>query len=128
MASRNLIALYITILLLPLTIISFRLVGNIDFKYEDVNDEIALSQLRENLLFIYDLNYSENELSFRYKGDEFYLSQINDKLILHPGSQIYLMSVDDLYFEDVDGYIYVNYERSNKRKRRIRKSRKESRA
>lgn len=119
MASRNLIALYITILLLPLTIISFRLVGNIDFKYEDVNDEIALSQLRENLLFIYDLNYSENELSFRYKGDEFYLSQINDKLILHPGSQIYLMSVDDLYFEDVDGYIYVNYERNNKRKRRI---------
>ena len=106
-------------LLLPLTLISFRLVGNIDFNYEDINDEIVLSQLRESLLFIYDLNYSRNELSFRYKGDEFYLSQINDKLILHPGSQIYLMKVDDLYFEDVDGYIYVNYERNNTRKRRI---------
>lgn len=119
MGTRNLIALYITVLLLPLTLLAYRYVGNISFDYYEVNDEIALTQLRENLLFIYDLNYDRYTLNFRYKGDNYSLLLINNKLILKPGTQIYLMDIDDLYFTDEGGFIYINYERGNKKYKRI---------
>lgn len=112
---RNLIALYICIIMLPLCSLAFNSVVNIPFEYNEVNDELALFQLREIMLISYDLNYSRDQIDFIYKNKEFRLSLVNNKLILQPGTQIFLYDVDDLYFDIKDNCIFVNYERNNKK-------------
>ena len=116
---RNLIGLIITITMLPICIEAFTFTSKIPFSYNEINDEIALSQLREQLLIAYDMSASENELNFIYKNKEFKLSLVNRKLLLQPGSQMYLNDVDNLFFDEKDGCIYVCYERQNKQYERI---------
>ena len=116
---RNLIGLLIILTLLPVCMQAFRYTSNISFDYDEINDEIALQQLREQLLIAYDMNISADRLSFRYKNDDFTLSLVNGMLILQPGTQIYLNDVDNLYFETEHNCIYVNYERNSKEYKRV---------
>lgn len=111
---RNLIGLIIAAILLPLFLMAFRYVTEIGFDYDQVNDEIAISQLREQMLISYDLKFTRNMLTFRYKNDDFRLSEVNGMLLLQPGTQIYLNDVDSLHFEKRNGCIYVVYERNGK--------------
>ncbi|MBQ6477954.1 MAG: hypothetical protein IJI44_01165 [Erysipelotrichaceae bacterium] len=111
---RNLIGLIITVVLLPLFLLAFRYVAEMEFDYDQINDEIAISQLREQMLISYDLRYSRNVLTFRYKNDSFRLSQVNGMLLLQPGTQIYLNDIDSMYFEKKNGCIYVVYVKKNK--------------
>ncbi|MBQ2658578.1 MAG: hypothetical protein IJF87_08435 [Erysipelotrichaceae bacterium] len=112
---RNLIGLIVTAALLPLFLLAFRYVTEIGFDYDQINDEIAISQLREQMLICYDLKFSRDVLRFRYKNDDFRLSLVNNMLLLQPGTQIYLNDVDSLYFEKRNGCIYVVYERDGKK-------------
>lgn len=116
---RNLIGLIITITMLPLCVLAFKFTANIKFDYNQINDEIALCQLRENLLISYDMNVSSDELNFRYKNKDYKLSLINNKLVLQPGTQIFLNDVDNLYFNNRNGCIYVCYEKENKYYERV---------
>ena len=116
---RNLIGLIITITLLPICMQAFIYTSNISFDYNEINDEIALSQLREQLLIAYDMQVTNDELSFIYKNKNYKLSFVNNKLLLQPGTQIYLNDVDDLYFNILNECIYVCYERNNKQYERI---------
>ena len=111
---RNLIGIYITILMLPLSITSLKFVSNISFDYDQINDEISICQLRELLLIAYDMQVHDDTLIFRYQNKIFRLSKINEYLLLQPGSQIYLNNVDSLYFKEMNNCIYVVYEKNNK--------------
>lgn len=116
---RNILGLIITITLLPICIQAFIYTSNISFDYNEVNDELALFQLREQLLIAYDMKVNTDEMNFVYKNKDYKLSLVNDKLILQPGTQIYLNDVDDLFFENRNGYIYVCYTRKKKQYERI---------
>ena len=116
---RNLIGLIITITMLPICVEAFMFTSKIPFDYSEINDEICLQQLRDQLLISYDMNISADKLSFIYKNKNFTLSLVNRKLLLQPGTQIYLNDVDNLYFETKDGCIYVCYEKGNKQFERI---------
>ena len=82
MSIRNLIALFITLLLLPIALLLFRYTSNLKVDYMSLNDEIALSELREVLLLSYDLNIYEDYLAFIYQNEEYKLSLVNNKLLL----------------------------------------------
>ena len=116
---RNLIGLIIAAILLPLFLMAFRYVTEIGFDYDQVNDEIAISQLREQMLISYDLKFTRNMLTFRYKNDDFRLSEVNGMLLLQPGTQIYLTNFDEVHFERKDGCIYVCYSRKGQHYERI---------
>lgn len=116
---RNLIGLIITITMLPICITAFNYASNLEFDYNEINDEIALMQLRENLLITYDMDVDDKQLTFRYKNKIFTLGLVNNKLLLQPGTQIYLNDIDDLYFETKNDCIYVVYERNNNRYERV---------
>lgn len=116
---RTISGLIIVLIMLPLCVMAFNYIADIRFEYSEINDEIALSQLRENLLIIYDLHFGRDTLNFRYKNNDFRLSLVNRKLILQPGTQIYLDDIDDLYFEKRGELIYVIYERNDKQYERI---------
>ena len=121
---RTISGLIIVLTMLPLTTMAFTHIANIDFVYNEINDEISLSQLRENLLLAYDLHSSGDLISFVYKNADFRLSLVNRKLIMQPGTQIYLADIDNLYFEERNNNIYVVYERNNKQYERIITTRK----
>lgn len=116
---RNLIGLIITITMLPVCIEAFMFGSRIPFDYDEINDEIALEQLREQLLISYDMNISSDQLNFVYKNKNFTLSLVNGKLLLQPGTQMYLNDVENLYFDSRDGCIYVCYEKGNKQFERV---------
>ena len=116
---RCLLGLLITVTMLPICEQAFINIANIDFNYYEINDEICLSQLREMLLIAYNINVSDKEISFLYKGDDYFLSEINNKLILHPGTQIFLSDIDSLHFFIKNNCIYVSYERNKKQYERI---------
>lgn len=106
---RTLIALLITLSILPLAVSSFRLVGNYEFNYNYVNNEIALMDLRRVMLLAYDIEVNDYEVNFIYHNDNYSLRYVNNKLLLQPGSQMYLNGIIDLNFTIENGCIYVNY-------------------
>ncbi len=116
---RILCGLLIVLNLLPLGMTAMGFVSKIAFDYNEVNDEIALCQLREDLLISYDMEYSRDVLRFTYEGKSFRLSQVNRMLVLQPGTQIFLYDIDDLHFEKRGTMIYVLYRRKGKEYERI---------
>lgn len=116
---RNILGLIITITMLPICIEAFIFTSNIGFDYNQINDEIALCELREQLLISYDMEVNSNELRFIYKNKNYTLSMVNEKLLLQPGTQIYLNDIDDINFEVMNGCIYINYQRDNKEYEKI---------
>lgn len=110
---RNLIALLITLTILPLAVSVFTFVGNHEFNYDLVNNEMALMDLRRVMLLAYDIEVSDYELNFIYHNDDYTLRYVNNKLILQPGTQIYLNGIDDVSFYKENNSIYVNYTDEN---------------
>lgn len=116
---RNLLALAISIIILPICLLAYTYVSDISFDYNRINDEISLCQLREILLIGYDINVNNDQIVFRYKNKENRLSLVNNKLILQPGTQIFLNDIDDIYFYKENGCVKIRYYRNNKYNERI---------
>lgn len=116
---RNIIGIIILITILPLSSLAFNYVSKIDFDYNEINDELALCQLREYLLISYDIKVNHYSLDFIYKNKDFSLNLVNNKLLMQPGTQIILNDIDDVYFERKGEYIYVVYTKNNETYERI---------
>ena len=116
---RNLLAIYICAIMLPLSSLSLKYISNLKFDYDFINDEISICQLREILLISYDLNVYDNYLEFIYQNKLFRLSKVNDYLLLQPGTQIYLNKIDNVYFKDMNNCIYLYYEKDQKQYEKI---------
>lgn len=116
---RNIIGIIILITILPLSSLAFNYVSKIDFNYNEINDELALCQLREYLLISYDIKVNHYSLDFIYKNKNFNLNLVNNKLLMQPGTQIILNDIDDVYFERKGEYIYVVYTKNNETYERI---------
>ena len=104
---------------LPLSSLALNYVSRIDYDYSQINDEIAIYQLRELLLIAYDMYVSSDEINFTYQNKTFRLSLVNGRLLLQPGTQIFLDEIDNLYFEETSGLVYVNYEKNNKQHQKV---------
>lgn len=78
---RTLIALLITLTILPLAISVFSFAGNFTFNYNLANNEMALMDLRRVMLIAYDMEVSDYELNFIYHNDNYTLRYLNNKLI-----------------------------------------------
>lgn len=65
--------------------------------------------LRRVMLIAYDIEVSDYEINFTYHNDDYVLRYVNNKLIMQPGTQIYLNDILDVNFSKEDNSIYVNY-------------------
>lgn len=106
---RTIIALIVTISLLPLAVDVISYCANLKFEYEYVNDEISLYQLRRILLISYDLNNNGYSLDFIYHNEDYSLNLLNNRLVLQPGYQMYLDNVDYLEFIEEGNTLFVHY-------------------
>ena len=109
-----LVVLLVVSVLIPVTVLCLKSFPPLLTFDEELQDQIALSQLRRILLLSYDLKYTYDELSFTYQEKERHLMYRNDHLVMTPGTQIFLSAVDDAYFQFSDNAIYVCYQRGSK--------------
>lgn len=108
-----LLTILIVSMLIPIAMICISVLpGSLQFN-EEVQDEIALAQLRHILLCAYDMKIEATEIAFSYREKEMHLSLVNDHMILQPGTQIFLSDIDSTAFEMEENLIYVVYEREN---------------
>ena len=99
-ALRSLIALTIIMLYLPLITCILIYVSDINYRYDLLNDELSLLQLRRIMLLSYDIEVENNTISFIYGESGRNLSMINGRLVLTPGYQMFLDKIDGLHFEE----------------------------
>lgn len=111
---RTIIALIITITLLPIAVSIFSICADMRFDYNLVNNEISLFQLRRIMLISYDQLINNDNISFKYHGEEYNLRIIDDRLVLQPGYQMFLSNVDDICFNENNDVINVCYEMKGK--------------
>lgn len=111
---RNLLALYVVIIMLPIAVGIFTYCANFKFDFQEINDEIALYKLRKTYLLSYNQEINNDSIVFMYNDKYFELSNSNNHLILKPGSQIYLEDIDRISFFEENGCIMLEYQRGNK--------------
>lgn len=108
-ATRSLMALLITLSILPLAVSIITYCASLKQNYNLINSEIALMDLRRIMLISYDMEINENQLDFIYHNEEYHLVYINDKLILTPGTQIILNNIKEVSFYEKNDSIYLKY-------------------
>ncbi len=86
---------------------------------QDVQDEIALAQLRRILIICDDFITTDDTLYFTHQGRQMKLRMVNGNLIIQPGTQIMLVDVDSVSFQDNGNTIACIYERDGKLHERI---------
>ena len=104
----------ICLIMLDLALMSFVFVGDIEFDYDAINDDIAINQLRRILLISYDVNASADGMRFIYHNKEFHLNFVNNRLILQPGTQIFLNHIDEGTITTLNNCYVVKYMRKGK--------------
>lgn len=108
-----LFTIFVMLLLLPILVLTLRVLSmQLQFK-EDIQDEIALAQLRHILNVSDEFVVSNQSILFQYHLEECELRFINNHMLLSPGTQIFLSDIDSLSFELNDEVIYVIYWRNN---------------
>lgn len=78
---------------------------------QDVQDEIALAQLRRILIISDDFRTDGSVLYFVNQGRQMTLRLVNENLIIQPGTQIMLVDVDSVSFLEEGNLIRCIYER-----------------
>ena len=109
----NILSMFIISTFIPIMFNCLLLLKIDDFSY-DLQDEIALIQLRRILSVSYDLQAYDNCLSFIYKNEQRMISEVNNNLIMQKGTIIILCDVEDVSFVINDGLLYLYYRRLDK--------------
>lgn len=109
-----LITICIVMILIPVTMACISSMKDANRFDPLLQDEIALFQLRKRLILAYDIQYQQNEIRYMYQGREERLSKVNQNLIVQPGTLIFLSQIDDCFFKEENGAVFVIYERDGK--------------
>lgn len=109
-----LISLLVITAMIPVTIVCIRPFTTIAYFDEEIQDQIALSQLRRILLLSYDIECSPDEVDFEYQLKKRKLSFKNDHVVISDGTQIFFSCVDDAAFYQENQCVYIRYTRKNR--------------
>lgn len=106
------LSVLIVLMLVPVILLSISsLSTSLSFE-QTVQDEIAIQQLRRILALSYDLEVEGNGLTFRYQGKQRNLCFVNQKLVIQPGTWIFLTELDDLAILESSELVYLSYVRN----------------
>jgi len=109
-----LLSLLLVLLLLPAVSAILWTAASAASFTETVQDEIAIAQLRRTMMLTYDVNVYDTSLTFRRKGKDETLRMVNGRLILQPGTLIYLSDIDSVSFYEEGGIVHLVYERDER--------------
>lgn len=84
----------------------------IDFSERQNN--LGIIQLRRSLSLGIDHIIEDDSICMVYKGESMCFEQDETSLIAYPGTQFFLVNIDSLKFEVIDGWINIEYSARNK--------------
>lgn len=114
-----LMTMLITVIMAQIVVSSLvLLLHSVSFDQE-VQDEIAIAQLRRILIISTDFKTTTDTLYFTNQGREMKLRVVNDNLIIQPGTQIMLVDVDGVTFMEQGHTIVCHYVRNGAQHERI---------
>ena len=102
----------IVLMLIPVCVVCISALSASFRFHEEIQDRIALQQLRRMMLLAYDAETAGDHVAFEYQGEKRELRFVNRWLLVQPGTLIFLSDVDGGHFFEKDGGIYVVYERN----------------
>ncbi len=86
---------------------------------EEIQDEIALCQLRHNLIVSDSFRITPQEVHFIYHEEENVLRYVNHHLILSPGTQIFLSDISGIVFSGSGEILVLKYSREGRETERV---------
>ncbi len=107
-------SLLIAVMLVPALMLSIAAMHDSLRFNEEVQDQTALAQMRQILMISYDISTDGNVLYFEYQNRQCRLLQVNDHLIIQPGTQIILADIDTCCFTMAGQAVILQYERDGK--------------
>ena len=107
------IVLIASMFLMPIGLSALKVLKPMISFREEVQDAIALTQLKHILIVSEDFA-ADGNLSFIYHREPCVLRTVNNHLILSPGTQIFLSEIDSAVFENRNGIITLTYERNGR--------------
>ncbi len=107
--TRTVITILIVLTILPILISAYSLIAKYNIDYNLLSNEISIMDLRRVLLLAYDIKINSHEMRFIYHNENYVLHLSNNKLILQPGTQIYLNDIKEINFNTKNGSIYLTY-------------------
>ena len=110
-----LLGLIVFMMLFPVVVKSAEIVSGLNFVDAQLGDELSILQLRRKMIISENIVINGNSISFIIGDTEFTLKYEEHRLYLTPGYQLFLNDIDGLRFKNMDGMIFIEYEKNNKR-------------
>ena len=91
----------------------FRIIIKFKLNDESIQDQIGLIQLSRYVSISEVIRVDDEFLEIDINGENFKISNVNNNLIIQPGTQFILCGIDDAHFYRNNGLIYLRYLRNN---------------
>ena len=114
-----LIPLIIALILVPVMTSCIGILGHGMSLADEVQDEIALAQLRHVMIASNDCQVYGSSVSCIYHEQDIRIEQVNRFLLIRPGTWIFLSDVDTCSFALEDQCIVLYYRRADRQYRRV---------
>ena len=98
---------------IPMTVQVISITRNVLKDRTPLQDQIALVQLRHYLAVAYDIKLEPTTISFQRQQEEMRLRLVNQNLIIQPGTQIFLMNIENAMFYLEKDSVILRYVRDN---------------
>ena len=98
---------------IPITVQVLSIVRSVLKDKTPLQDQIALVQLRHYLAVAYDIKLEPTTISFQRQQEEMRLRLVNQDLIIQPGTQIFLMNIENAMFYLEKDSVILRYVRDN---------------
>lgn len=82
---------------------------NFSNQFTDRQNLIGIIQLRRSLSLGVKHNISNDEVCMIYNDEDMCFEQFESNLVAYPGTQYFLVKVDDVKFEFIDEWLVINY-------------------
>ena len=110
-----LLGIIVFMMLFPVVVKSAEIVSGLNFVDAQLGDELSILQLIRKMIISENIVINGNSISFIIGDTEFTLKYEEHRLYLTPGYQLFLNDIDGLRFKNMDGMIFIEYEKNNKR-------------
>ena len=115
----SILSLFIVTLSFSLLYCVFPLLSTVSQYDVSIEEELALSKLRETILYASDIEFSESELFFYSMEKQMTLVLEKNRIVRKDGYLIYMDGLESSRFIKKGKCIYLKYERKNIHKERF---------
>lgn len=114
-----LLVLFFSCSLLPLVLALFQVLQHQVQLDPYIQDYVCINQLRKVMNVASDPVVHYDHVEFIYHNKPCSMGLLNHKLILKPGTRVYLVDVDEIYFQEENNCILLQYRRDETVTKRV---------